>query len=70
MISNYAQEAQSRHGRKPCVHKSMPSRRVCCMQGAARQLQELLERELAWDLTVSDLQGETDDEDAPVIVEL
>ncbi len=40
------------------------------MQGAARQLQELLERELAWDLTVSDLQGETDDEDAPVIVEL
>ena len=41
-----------------------------CMQAAAKQLQELLERELGWDMTASDLQGDTDDEDAPVIVEL
>ena len=41
-----------------------------CLQAAAMQLQDLLERELGWDLTVSDLQGESDDEDAPVIVDL
>ena len=41
-----------------------------CMQMAAGQLQELLERELGWDLTASNLQGDTDDEDAPVVVEL
>lgn len=40
------------------------------MQAATKQLQELLERELVWDLTASDLAGETDDEDAPVVVEL
>ena len=40
------------------------------LQAAARQLQELLERELGWDLTANDLQGDTDDEDAPIIVEL
>ena len=34
------------------------------------KLQDLLERELGWDLTASDLQGESDDEDAPDVVEL
>lgn len=40
------------------------------MQVAAKQLQELLERELGWDVSVSDLQGDSNDEDAPVIVQL
>ena len=43
---------------------------TCCLQAAAMQLQDLLERELGWDLTAGDLQGESDDEDAPVVVEL
>jgi hypothetical protein len=40
------------------------------MQAAAKQLQELLERELGWNLAVSDLEGDSEDEDAPVIVQL
>ncbi len=40
------------------------------MQVVAKQLQELLERELGWNLSVYDLEGTSDDEDAPVIVQL
>lgn len=43
---------------------------TCCLQAAAMKLQDLLERELGWDLTAGDLQGESDDEDAPVVVDL
>ena len=40
------------------------------MQAAAKQLQELLERVLGWNVAVSDLEGDSKDEDAPVIVQL
>ena len=43
---------------------------TCCLQAAAMKLQDLLERELGWDLTAGDLQGKSDDEDAPVVVDL
>ena len=36
----------------------------------ARKLQDVLERELGWSLGMSEVGGESDDEDAPVVVEL
>ena len=44
---------------------------VCCLvQVEAQGLQAVLEGELGWSFDISELGGESDDEDAPVVVEL
>lgn len=49
------------------------SRLIGCLgsvQAEAKKLQDVLERELGWSFGVSEVGGDSDDEDAPVVVEL
>lgn len=43
---------------------------VALLQAEASRLQQLLEAGLGWDFSIGELAGESDDEDAPVVVEL
>lgn len=43
---------------------------LCARQAEAHGLQRLLEEQLGWSFQVGEVGGESDDEDAPVVVEL
>ena len=44
--------------------------RVALLQAEAGRLQHALEAALGWEFSIGELAGESDDEDAPVVVEL